>query len=301
MIGRRFLYMANPSSMQRRNYQGKDVGLPAIETLGWGRHSAARQALTPHEHGNAYEICFIADGSVQWWVEDEIHTVEAGQIYLTKPGETHGGIDDIMHPCELFWLIFTLPKRGSLPGLTPRETSDLGKQLTRFTQRRFDASPALESAYRTMLSAFADKPDHQQLVIRTALHQLLLELVRCHDRHTHRHESISPQIAQAMQWINKNASENFNLDAVAETVGLGISQFHARFRKETGLTPARYRTRQRIEQAKRLLRDTTRPVTDIALTCGFATSQYFATVFRQQVGMHARAYREKLNAKTPAS
>jgi AraC-like DNA-binding protein len=37
-------------------------------------------------------------------------------------------------------------------------------------------------------------------------------------------------------------------------------------------------------------------VTDIALDCGFTTSQYFATVFRRQMGRSPRSYRTEVLA-----
>ena len=55
--------------VQRQTYDGSDVGLPEIETFGWTSTSRATDlGLKPHRHTNAYEICLITGGSVQWWV-----------------------------------------------------------------------------------------------------------------------------------------------------------------------------------------------------------------------------------------
>jgi AraC-like DNA-binding protein len=43
---------------------------------------------------------------------------------------------------------------------------------------------------------------------------------------------------------------------------------------------ADYTTRCRVEQAAKLLHETKRSVTDIAMDLGFSSSQYFATVFK---------------------
>ena len=54
----------------------------------------------------------------------------------------------------------------------------------------------------------------------------------------------------------------------------------------------------RVEKACALLKkDEERSVTDIALECGFATSQYFATVFRRHCRCTPREYRRAAKAQ----
>jgi AraC-like DNA-binding protein len=70
-----------------------------------------------------------------------------------------------------------------------------------------------------------------------------------------------------------------------------VTRFHERFAAEMGVAPADWRQRQRIGRARQLLRHTDRSITDIAHTCGFNTSQYFATCFKQHTGQTPTAYR----------
>lgn len=58
-----------------------------------------------------------------------------------------------------------------------------------------------------------------------------------------------------------------------------------------------YLNRLRIDRARVGLRNTAASITDIALDCGFCSSQHFARVFRQFTGMTALEYRQK---KLPA-
>jgi AraC-like DNA-binding protein len=55
----------------------------------------------------------------------------------------------------------------------------------------------------------------------------------------------------------------------------------------------------RVREACRLLRDTDRSITHIAMECGFGTSQYFAQVFKRCTGgLDARTYRKQHGAGT---
>jgi AraC family L-rhamnose operon regulatory protein RhaS len=67
---------------------------------------------------------------------------------------------------------------------------------------------------------------------------------------------------------------------MAASCGLKVTQFVFHVRCLTNMTPMHYLSHCRLDHAaKLLLEQPGRSVTDIALSCGFSTSQYFATVF----------------------
>ena len=57
------------------------------------------------------------------------------------------------------------------------------------------------------------------------------------------------------------------------------------------MTPMNYLNSCRVAHAARLLLEADLSVTDVAMRCGFSTSQYFATVFKNHFGQTPRAYR----------
>jgi len=63
------------------------------------------------------------------------------------------------------------------------------------------------------------------------------------------------------------------------------------FRKESGITPMDYLRRYRIRQARALLEAGDKSITEVALEVGFSGSNYFARVFRREVGVSPSAYR----------
>jgi AraC-like DNA-binding protein len=54
-----------------------------------------------------------------------------------------------------------------------------------------------------------------------------------------------------------------------------------------------YLQQVRVEKAKRLLTDSKKNITDIAMDCGFASSAYFSNVFRGLTGCAPRDWREQ--------
>ncbi|MGQ9491544.1 MAG: helix-turn-helix domain-containing protein [Anaerolineae bacterium] len=57
------------------------------------------------------------------------------------------------------------------------------------------------------------------------------------------------------------------------------------------MTPIAYLNRYRIQQAKQLLTNTHKTITEIALEVGFSSSSYFSRIFRRKTGMTPEAYR----------
>lgn len=70
------------------------------------------------------------------------------------------------------------------------------------------------------------------------------------------------------------------------------------FFKYTGITPGKYLTQVRIENAKLLLRQGQHSIQFVSDACGFSNANYFARVFRASVGMNPRDY-ARMGASLP--
>ena len=59
-----------------------------------------------------------------------------GFLFVTLPNEAHGGVDAVMHPCEIYWLQLRFPVAGlALPG--PSAFRSTGKQGRHSEHRGF--------------------------------------------------------------------------------------------------------------------------------------------------------------------
>ncbi|MBC8010460.1 MAG: helix-turn-helix transcriptional regulator [Burkholderiales bacterium] len=108
-------------------------------------------------------------------------------------------------------------------------------------------------------------------------------------------------IARAVRLIEARPAEIGSVAELASAVKLGVSRFAERFYAETGFTPAGYLRLQRIELAKRLMRDGRRTLTEIAQASGFSSGQHLATVFRRAEGMTPSAYLNRHATAAPVA
>ena len=108
-----------------------------------------------------------------------------------------------------------------------------------------------------------------------------------------------PQVVEAALGIIRR--DYAFLEGIAElAVRLEVSQEYLTrcFFKYTGITPGKYLTQVRIENAKLLLSQGQHSIQFVSDACGFANANYFARVFRSSVGMNPRDYARR---KAPVS
>lgn len=97
----------------------------------------------------------------------------------------------------------------------------------------------------------------------------------------------------AKQYLWDHYNEDITLTDVAEAVSVSTFHLSHLFKKETGSPPIKYLIQCRMEKAKELLRDKKIPITQIALSVGYDSPNYFSTVFKKMEGMSPAEYRKE--------
>ncbi|HEV2923625.1 MAG TPA: GlxA family transcriptional regulator [Solirubrobacteraceae bacterium] len=86
------------------------------------------------------------------------------------------------------------------------------------------------------------------------------------------------------------------VEAMAGAANMSARNFARAFRAETGLTPARYVERVRLEAARRRLEETAEPVAAIAASCGFGTAETMRRSFLRALGVGPAEYRRRFRS-----
>lgn len=276
----------------REAFAGAAALLAEVPACGRSAQRSARPGLEPHAHPDAFEICLLTRGEVDWWASDQVFTLRAGQVSVTHPGESHGGIGSIVHPCELYWF-----QVGA--GTGPADDGQLDairRDLASVAVRALDASGDLQRAIRTLVDEHREPGRHAELAARAALHAALVLLTR--EARAASAPEVSEPVRKALAWMADRVGEAYGVGDVAAAVGLSTVRLQARFRREVNCSIGEHRNRLRLHAAKRLLRATDLPVTDLAHRLGFASSQYFATFFRRYAGASPTDYRTRADEQS---
>ena len=100
-------------------------------------------------------------------------------------------------------------------------------------------------------------------------------------------------VARAVRLMNAHLRDGLTMNRLATLSGVGLTTFYKEFEAAMGCTPARYMRDRRMEEARRMLRETPATVTAIARECGFKSLIAFVQFFRRETGTTPTAYRKK--------
>ena len=102
------------------------------------------------------------------------------------------------------------------------------------------------------------------------------------------------QLRKVEDHVSEHLAEEICVEALATLTELSPFHFSRVFKQATGMTPMQFVTRERINLAQRLIRETSRSLIEIALEVGYTSPSYFAKVFRRVTGVTPTEFRSSL-------
>ncbi|MCC0044619.1 MAG: GlxA family transcriptional regulator [Brucellaceae bacterium] len=107
------------------------------------------------------------------------------------------------------------------------------------------------------------------------------------------------KVLTIIELMEANLTEPLSLVEIADHVGLSRRQIERLFRQEMGRSPARYYLEIRLDRARHLLLQSSLPVVEVAVACGFVSASHFSKCYRELYArspQQERAERKQLNA-----
>jgi AraC-like DNA-binding protein len=284
----------------RRLLDLRPDGLKEIIAFGRFNYSEARPDIPIHRHFGVIEICYRDRGEQYFQLENQTYHMQGGDVFLTLPNEpcSSGG-----HPTAsgvMYWFNLRLPRKGQgMLGLSVPDTAVICHSLLNIPCRLFRAMKQTKPLLAEILNLH-DQPDAalRTIRMRQSMVRLLLEVIEGAARHVN--SRVSERIAQITRTIQNNPAREFPIRDLAHQAHLSVSRFRSRFKEETGVSPWQFIVMARIEAAKKRLTEGNEPITQMAFSLGFESSQYFATVFKRLTGVTPRAYRRGIIPHGPS-
>lgn len=106
-------------------------------------------------------------------------------------------------------------------------------------------------------------------------------------------------VCKAIRTIREQYEEPLSLDYLARSATMSKFHFLRTFRDITGVTPIRFLTAVRIDEAKRLLFATSMTVAEVSVQVGYSSLGTFTRRFTECVGLTPTAYRRLSRGLTP--
>jgi AraC family transcriptional regulator len=101
------------------------------------------------------------------------------------------------------------------------------------------------------------------------------------------------QVKRACEKLDSDLGGKLSLEQIAAEFGLSVSHFSRAFKASTGLPPHQWLLRQRVKAAKQLMTIRDLPLSEIAISAGFANQSHLTRVFSAAVGVSPAAWRRQ--------
>ena len=108
-----------------------------------------------------------------------------------------------------------------------------------------------------------------------------------------RRENDETRIDQVRAYIDEHLGEKMYVEDLAGLVHINEQYLMRLFKKETGLPVTEYITKQRIQMASTLLKETDKSVSFISDCVGFQDYSYFTKMFKKYTGLTPKEYRHE--------
>lgn len=284
--------------------------LPGLSTVG---HLDARAqqdwGLEPHRN-EGIEIALLETGRMGFTVDGRECQLAGGDVTITRPWQLHCLGTPHLGVGRLHWLILDVGvrrahQRWTWPAwimLSGAEKRELAGILQRTERPVWKSTPDLNHAFREVAGCVDLYPTGRPLT-RLALHvnHLLLSLLEAIRDQRDDYDTAPPGGQQVVETFLRQLRDSPQLAIrpwttrqLAEHCRMGTTKFSQLCHKVSNSSPWNYLIDCRLQRASRQLREfPSLAVTQVALSSGFSTSQYFAVCFRKRFHCSPREYRSR--------
>lgn len=243
-----------------------------------------------------FQFCLVTAGAVEFYVQRQQLRLEAGQGLFINSNILH--MARPLCPEAAYCCIDVLPSLLSgFPGslldmdlVTPLSADPALPYLP--LTGTDDGSQRGLDLLRQVRQFSEETPPGYQL----AAAGLLMALLQVVLSQGSVHGSAAPedfiQLRSVLEFIHSRYAEKLTLSQCAVLANLSPSEFSRRFKSIMHCTLTDYIRQVRIQRSAALLQDPARSISQIAYECGFSTTSYFISQFRQATGLTPLRYRQ---------
>ena len=220
----------------------------------------------------------------------QIGALSDGSYILARAGLLDG------HRCTIHW--------SCLPGFIETFPEiEASSEIYRIDRNRFTASGGTASLD---LMLHMIEADHGRDLAIAVAEQFLHERIRSDlDRQRMplrlRLGLSHPKILEVVGLMEEHLEEPLSCVELSGRSGISTRQMERLFRKYLKRTPQRYYLELRLERAQRLLTQSSLPVMEVALACGFVSPSHFAKCYREQYNQVPKSTRLGHSRRAPAT
>lgn len=235
-------------------------------------------AMSYMHYHDTYELYYLDIGTRNYFIEDKIFSVSAGDFVLIPPSKLHrtGGSYGLRTLIGFDYAFLAKTYRGEA----------LEQLLSGFNHLHISPPKELHSELRSILKEL--KSCEGETTFALYLGVLLEKLSRCTPD-----TNYDEQMGRILKYINTNFADINNIEQIAEQ--FYISKYHLCriFKESMKMTVIDYLNIIKVKSACSLLESSDKSVLEISQLCGFNSTAYFSNVFKKIMKTSPSRYKKE--------
>lgn len=258
-------------------------------------HQFAAGHISSHWH-KELEIFLLLEGCVRAGIADRICRLNAGEGCFINTEVIHSFTAETARACRYRSFVFSSDIIAGTPGSifdTAYVRPVLENGIPYYQFQKENGDDYYFEQFEHAFTACTAEPYGYEFQVRNALSNILLYVK---SKNPGTGERRIPPVQEArlkemLLWIDRHLDSHITVSEIAASANICTRECQRIFHHYLHYSPMEYLQRKRIFYAARLLSDTARPVTDIALQCGFSNPGYFSMQFRRLMDAAPSEYR----------
>ena len=268
----------------------------------------ARDFNTMGEKHDFWEFVYVDKGNVEIYTDSYQAKLSQGDITFYKPNEFHAGRADNNTAPNLFIVSFdcnsaSMDFFNSKTFRVDKEEQMLLSKLMIEGNWAFD--PPADSQEMLWPNKNKNAPFASEQLIKNYLEILLISFIRKGNKirdygnlsHINEDNKDAELTARVIKYMKENISENLTVEQICSNYAISRAALMKTFKEVTGLGVKEYFNKQKIEQAKKLIREENLNFTEVADQLAYSGLHYFSRCFKKETGMSPSEYSRSVRAR----
>lgn len=252
----------------------------------------------PHWH-EELEIAYVIEGSLQVGLDNEVYTLNQGDILIIGTGVVHYYLSQ--HGWRQLFIIQA--------GLSLFENLAQNVRDRRFInpllqncRKKEDFCPEayknLKEYIRVLIDEYSAKREGYRLVQKARLYDILALIIRelpmekYSDAEKNKRLAKLERLDNVFNFVEENYHRDITLEDASRAVNFSAYHFTRFFKDAAGMTFGQYLSRFRVSKAEWYLTNTQDSITQIAFKAGFNSIKTFNRIFKELKGCPPSNYRK---------
>lgn len=245
----------------------------------------ANYKFSNHSHPEI-EINYINSGCCIMRIGEEVIPLKKGDCIVIHPYQRHLFMVDIGNSCSISQLEYSVSLPAGVLQYLTCLTCDKEFYVINGCENLCEAIDSICRYHRS-----EEEDEFAQTQLNLAMFQMYILLSKHIQLLPGRNVIRAGKIGEIVRVIQQRLDGEINIEELAEEFGVSSRYIRKVFAEQAGMSCTHYITMLRIAKAKQLLWDSTLPITEIGLLCGFNSTQYFSRIFRKYTAMTPGEYR----------